>query len=94
MEKQNNNWNLEKLERQALSSQDFDNFVLNQSGILNYNKLKVLDVGCSNGYKTGMLFDKYDNIERIVGIDIDENAINEAKEKFLNNNKYVFELKT
>lgn len=93
MEKQNNNWNLEKLERQALSSQDFDNFVLNQSGMLNYKGLKVLDIGCSNGYKTEMLFDKYDNIEKVVGIDIDENAINEAKEKFANNNKYVFELK-
>ena len=34
MKRQNNNWNLEKLERQALSSQDFYNFVLNQSGIL------------------------------------------------------------
>ena len=62
MEKQSNNWNLEKLERQALSSQDFDNFVLNQSGILNYNELKILDVGCSNGFKTEMLFDKYNNI--------------------------------
>lgn len=93
MEKQNNNWNLEKLERQAMSSQNFDDFVLNKSDILKYNNLKVLDIGCSNGFKTEMLFDRYENIKEIFGIDIDENAINEAKTKFAGNTKYKFELK-
>ena len=39
------------------------------------------------------MFDKYKNINYILGIDIDEQAINEAKENFKNNNKYKFELK-
>lgn len=76
-----------------MENQNFDNFVLNQSKILEYENLKVLDVGCSNGCKTEMLFGKYENIDNITGIDVDENAINEAKSKFVNNKKYSFELK-
>ena len=87
-------WNLSKLKRQAINNQDFDEFVLKQSGILENSHLKVLDIGCSNGYKTTMLFDKYSNIEHIVGIDIDEIAINEAINKYKSNKKYVFELKS
>ena len=88
MEEKNKNWNLKKLERQAMENQNFDNFVLNQSKILEYENLKVLDVGCSNGCKTEMLFGQYENIDNITGIDVDENAINEAKSKFVNNKKY------
>lgn len=44
-----NNWNLKKLKKQAIRNQNFDNYVLNQSGILGCYNLKVLDVGCSNG---------------------------------------------
>ena len=88
-----NNWNLKKLKKQAIRNQNFDNYVLNQSGILGCDNLKVLDVGCSNGFKTKLMFDKYKNIKYILGIDIDEQAINEAKENFKNNNKYKFELK-
>ena len=88
----NNNWNLEKLEKQAISNQNFDDFVLRQSKILDCNNLSVLDIGCSNGFKTQMLFDKYENINKIVGIDIDDKAINEAKIKFRDNAKYTFEL--
>lgn len=89
----NNNWNLEKLERQAAKNQKFDDYVLNMSGILKYQNLNVLDVGCSNGFKTKLLFDKYDNITYIKGIDIDDNAIKEAKENFKNDSRYNFELK-
>ena len=69
-------------------------YVLNESEILKYEDLKVLDVGCSNGFKTKMLFDKYDNITHITGIDIDNNAINEATDIFRENKKYKFELKS
>ena len=93
MNEENNNWNLEKLERQAIANQKFDDFVLNQSGILNYKDLKVLDIGCSNGFKTELLFDKYENISKIVGIDVDNKAIEEAKNKYANNHRYTFELK-
>ena len=93
MKKQNNNWNLEKLEKQAIANQNFDDFILNQSGILKYKNLKVLDIGCLNGFKTEMLFGKYENIDKIVGIDVDDKAINEAKIRFVNNDKYTFELK-
>lgn len=89
-----NNWNLEKLKKQAIGNQAFDDYVLNVSGILEYQNLEVLDIGCSNGFKTQMLFDKYDNIIHITGIDIDDDAINEAKETFKNNNKYNFELRS
>ena len=90
----NNNWNLKKLEKQASGNQEFDDYVLNISGILKYQNLNVLDIGCSNGFKTKMLFDKYDNITHINGIDIDDTAINEAKEEFKNNSRYNFELKS
>lgn len=90
----NNSWNLEKLKKQAIGNQNFDEYVLNESEILKYEDLKVLDVGCSNGFKTKMLFDKYDNITHITGIDIDNNAINEATDIFRENKKYKFELKS
>ena len=89
-----NSWNLEKLQRQAISNQNYDKFILNQSGILNAKNLKVLDIGCSNGFKTQMLFDQYSNIDYIHGIDIDDNAIEEANKNFQNNSKYLFEKKT
>lgn len=89
-----NNWNLEKLKKQAIGNQNFDDYVLNESGILEYADLKVLDIGCSDGFKTKLLFDKYSNIMHITGIDIDNNAINEAKEIFRENKKYKFELKS
>ncbi len=89
-----NNWNLEKLKKQAIGNQNFDDYVLNESGILEYDDLKVLDIGCSNGFKTKLLFDKYNNITHITGIDIDNNAINEAREIFKENKKYEFELKS
>ena len=41
-----------------------------------------------------MLFDKFDNITSITGIDVDEIAINEAKLNFKENKKYNFELKS
>ena len=31
-----NNWNLEKLKKQAIGNQAFDDYVLNVSGILEY----------------------------------------------------------
>lgn len=89
-----NSWNLEKLERQAISNQNYDEFILNQSGILNAKNLKVLDIGCSNGFKTKMLFDQYSNIDYIHGIDIDDNAIDEANKNFQNSSKYLFEKMT
>ena len=46
----NNNWNLKKLEKQASGNQEFDDYVLNISGILKYQNLNVLDIGCSNGF--------------------------------------------
>lgn len=94
MDKTNKNWNIEKLERQAISNQNFDDFILKQSNILNYSNLKVLDIGCSNGFKTQMLFDKYENIDKIVGIDIDDKAIDVAKIKFADNKKYSFKQKS
>lgn len=89
----NNEWNLEKLKKQAIRNQNFDKYVLNESEILKYEDLRVLDVGCSSGFKTKMLFDKYNNITHTTGIDIDNNAINEAKENFKQNKKYEYELK-
>lgn len=90
----NNSWNLDRLKKQAIGNQNFDDYVLNESGILEYDDLKVLDIGCSNGFKTKLLFDKYNNIKNILGIDIDECAIDEAKSNFKDNAKYEFELKS
>jgi 2-polyprenyl-3-methyl-5-hydroxy-6-metoxy-1,4-benzoquinol methylase len=89
----NNSWNLDKLKKQAIKNQEFDDYVLNESNILNYENLEVLDIGCSNGFKTELLFGKYNNIKHITGIDVDNVAILEAKEKFKNNKRYTFEVK-
>jgi len=94
MNKNDKNWDLRKLERQAISNQDYDDFILNESGILELDNISALDIGCSNGFKTKLLLDKYKNITTIYGIDIDENAIKEANDNFKNNKKYLFETKT
>ena len=41
----NNSWNLEKLKKQAIGNQIFDDQILNLSGILEYKNLKFI---CSN----------------------------------------------
>lgn len=40
----NNSWNLEKLKKQAIGNQIFDDQILNLSGILEYQNLNVLDI--------------------------------------------------
>ena len=47
MEEKNKNWNLKKLERQAMENQNFDNFVLNQSKILEYENLPLVPAAMS-----------------------------------------------
>ena len=37
----NNSWNLEKLKKQAIGNQIFDDQILNLSGILEYQNLKL-----------------------------------------------------
>lgn len=89
-----NNWDLLKLQRQAVNNQDFDSLVLKSSGILERQNIKVLDIGCSNGFKTKMLFEEYANIKHITGIDIDKKAILEAQNNFKGDDRYSFELKS
>ena len=45
MEEKNKNWNLKKLERQAMENQNFDNFVLNQSYLAPKRQVqKIFDI--------------------------------------------------
>ncbi|MDD3187350.1 MAG: methyltransferase domain-containing protein [Bacilli bacterium] len=83
-------WNLNKLKKQANGNQASDEEILKLSNILKYKNLKVLDVGCSNGYKTNLLFNKYKNISHIIGIDNDEFAIKSANLDFINDKRYHF----
>ncbi len=76
----------ERLRIQADSQQELD-FKMIEKGISHIRKfnpkkiVKVLDVGCSDGYVTYSRFSKFDDIQ-IVGIDISKMAIEEANKNY------------
>ena len=55
------------------------------------SKLTVLDIGCSNGYRSYSRFAENSNIKHIIGIDIDKSAINVAQKNYSEIPKLRFE---
>jgi len=60
------------------------------SGMKNKSKLVALDIGCANGFLTVDRFDPFDAFVKVIGIDRDEAAIEAAKVRVENNDKYSF----
>lgn len=82
-------WDVQRLELQAKGKIQYDMSILNDIGIDCMQNARVLDLGCSNGFKTYQLFNK-SNIEQVVGIDWSQKAIDEANEKYGQDKKFQF----
>ena len=76
-------WDVKRLENQAKGKLAFEHDLIKNLEISKKNNLTVLDIGCSNGFKTYSLFNK-DNVERVIGIDWSNDAIIEANSRYKN----------
>ncbi len=81
-------WDVKRLENQAKGKLAFEHDLIKNLEISKKNNLTVLDIGCSNGFKTYSLFNK-DNVERVIGIDWSNDAIIEANSRY-KNDKFSF----
>ncbi len=82
-------WDMKRLETQAKGKMQYDNYILENIGIDKLEKANVLDLGCSNGFKTYELFNR-ENIDKVVGVDWSSKAIEQANEKYQGNKKFSF----
>lgn len=82
-------WDVNRLELQAKGKIQYEVGLLEKIGINSLQNARVLDLGCSNGFKTYQLFNK-DNIQQVLGIDWSQTAIDEANEKYGKNKKFEF----
>lgn len=73
------NWNYDALKKQADSEFDFVSKILRDL-LDKDHKIRILDIGCSDGYNTIQMFKQFDNVE-VVGIDISKDAIQKAQEQ-------------
>lgn len=71
------NWNYNALKKQTDSEFEFVSKILKEL-LQTEDKIRVLDVGCSDGYNTSKMFNQFENIEEIIGIDSSEDAIEKA----------------
>ncbi len=75
----NYNWDEQFLKRQADSELSNMQIVLKENNIDPNKKYSILDIGCSNGYNTKLVFQKY-IYSQILGIDIDKARISNANQ--------------
>ena len=78
------NWNYNALKSQTDNEFDFVASVLNEI-LENKQNVRVLDVGCSDGYNTEKMFGQFDNVD-VVGIDISKDAIDKAQSNIKRDN--------
>lgn len=71
-------WNKQQIRAQALRSAPEDYAAFQAIGLENACGLTVLDAGCFDGYNTILKFAPYKSVERVVGVDVCEPAIDEA----------------
>ena len=71
----------------------YENDITNLKGIFDTfgnDTLNVLDLGCSDGYLTKLIFDAFENkVNRVIGVDWQEVAISFAQ-KYISNGRYQF----
>lgn len=72
-------WNREHIDDVAVRSAQCDYWAFELVGLSETSAARVLDVGCFDGFNTVLKFGPYRNIERVVGIDPDEQAIELAR---------------
>ena len=81
---------LNRLELQARKHKDFDDKIL-QKIFNSYKKeINVLDVGCSNGYRTIERFKNVNVVKNVIGVDISKEAIDYARKFYSSNDKFKF----
>lgn len=81
----NYNWDKQFLKKQADTELHNIQTVFKKHNINQSNKYSILDIGCSNGYNTTLVFQKF-NHSQILGIDIDNKQILEASKNNHNAN--------
>lgn len=80
------NWDYKRLQTQADNEFLFVSTVLDKL-LQNMADIKILDIGCSDGYETKKMFSKYNNIE-VVGIDVSQDAIVKARSNMYSSNMF------
>lgn len=73
-------WNKEQIDAVALQDAGMDYRAFERVGVDELDEASVLDAGCFDGYNTVLKFRPYSGLTRIVGIDPDPSAIEEARE--------------
>jgi len=85
-------WNINYLEKQANYELKYIKTVFQNIGINPKETYTILDIGCSDGYSTNLVFGDFAN-STILGIDIDKERILQAATKKYGNNfhfKYIY----
>ena len=78
----------QRLYIQSLASLDFDNKVLEET-LKDRNNVSVLDAGCAQGYVMESRFAN-DRFNIVFGLDINESALNKAKNRIKNPKYHLF----
>lgn len=72
-------WNKQRIDSVALRSAASDYDAFETIGLDALENGRVLDVGCFDGYNTVLKFKPYGNLDAIVGIDPDQEALEQAR---------------
>lgn len=74
-------WGKETIDRVAIESAAIDYAGFERIGLESIDRARVLDIGCFDGFNTVLKFAPYGNIEHVVGIDIEDEALDEARNR-------------
>lgn len=81
---------VKRLKTQQKLLKNFDSAIYNRA-ISSYDRLRILDVGSNNGAFVMDRLGKSENLEKLIGLEYDKGAVDEANEKFaLGNDKLSF----
>lgn len=72
-------WGKTQIDKQALASAAEDYAAFEAIGLACWKDARILDVGCFDGFNTVLKFAPYPEVARVVGIDPEATAIDEAR---------------